>query len=117
MRTHVLFLILWGLLFISRPVGILHSVGEYRIAAGLEGIIQGAPYPRTEKEKQERDENLRNVVERKRRCLEEGIGTGVEMLLLAGVGVCFARAWRQRRESASPYVWTRRSRAETSGDL
>ncbi len=105
MRTHILFLILWILLLLSRVGEMLYSLGQYRVTSSLESIMRAPPRPRGDD-----DEQLRALLKQKQEHLESGIEAGVEILLLGGVCFCFFKAWGNRKESASPYVWTRRTK-------
>jgi hypothetical protein len=104
MRTHVLFLILWILLLLSSGVEVLSELSQYRLTAGMESIMRGPPNPRG-------DDNaeLDALLKQKQQHLLSVADAGVEILLLGGVCFCFFRAWGIRRESASPYVWTRKA--------
>ncbi len=99
MRTHVLFLILWSLLLLSRVADLVTDAGRYAIATSFGHALRASPNARTAD-----DPEVSAPLEQRRAHLTAACDAGVEILLLGGVCFCFFRAWGIRNDSASPYV-------------
>lgn len=84
MRKSVIFLILWGLLCLSRFSHLAHCYNQYMAARGLEFVITARPVA-TDEDRQ----TLDRVVHCKEEWFDLAVQTGAELLLLGGVCVVF----------------------------
>jgi hypothetical protein len=109
MRAHVLFFILWVLLVLFPAGDMLYSFGQYRVGKGLEAILSGPPYPKTDADRKARDSQMQAVTSRTDGYLTDIAQDGFEILLLAGVLFCFIRVWR-RKSPQDVYAFSSKSK-------
>lgn len=94
MRTQTVFLLLVILLCLCRVGDLCGSASQYIEARGLLSLDQ---IPGN----QSRDEAASAALrERKNSSLEKGIQSGIEILMLGGVSICFFAVLKRRKEAS-----------------
>jgi hypothetical protein len=94
MRIHILFLIVWGLLCLTRVGDLLSSLGEYRLTIHAELAYRQSPQIST------KDEQALNVLAARKEAYFQRVTTATfEMLMLGGICIIFFRARRLQKTS------------------
>jgi hypothetical protein len=91
MRTQTVFVILLVLLSLSRIGEVCRSASEYVEASGLLSLYQ-LPRPKA----QDRSASAA-LIERRRSSFQGMVESGLETVMLGGVGVCFFLVLRRRK--------------------
>jgi hypothetical protein len=94
MRIQTILIILLALLALARVADLCASVSAYRVTTGLLSLGQ-LPGPVSQD-----PADTAALRQRKQEAVKNLIQSGVEILMLAGVGVCFAVLFRRRQLSA-----------------
>jgi hypothetical protein len=94
MRIHILFLIVWGLLCLTRMADLLSSLGEYRLTIHAESAFRETLLMNTQDE-----QALNGLAARKDAYFQRVTTATFEMLMLGGICMIFFRARRLQKMS------------------